>query len=164
MLGLVITVVVAVVLAFCGCVGLGALGGFVNGVTSSGEPYDEPYVYGPDEPTLTPAAPAPTTPAQAAPATTPSGGPGRFRVVYEVTGTGAANVDFYDANGDFVHVDRMKPPWRLTFTANDRKQVQIVAVADNQQRDGVTCRITIDGKVVSQESTATDWIATCFGW
>ncbi|MEU1684448.1 MmpS family transport accessory protein [Micromonospora sp. NPDC005707] len=165
-MAVVVTVVIALVLAFCGCVGLGVLGSFVDDSATSGQPYepdfDEPGFGEPDggpggEPTPTEAAPP-------VPATTPSGGRGRFTVVYEVTGTGAANVDFYDANGDFLHVDGMQPPWRLAFTADDRKRVQIVALPDDQRRDGLTCRITIDGKVVSRDSSATGGIATCFGW
>ncbi|MGV9807950.1 MmpS family transport accessory protein [Micromonospora chersina] len=157
----VVTVVIALVLAFCGCVGLGVLGSFVDDSTTSGQPYDPEF----DEPDGGLADdPTPTAAAPPVPATTPSGGRGRYTVVYEVTGTGAANVDFYDANGDFLHVDGMRPPWRLAFTTNDRKHLQIVALPDNQRRDGLTCRITIDGKVVSRDSSATGGIATCFGW
>ncbi|WBB74496.1 MmpS family transport accessory protein [Micromonospora sp. WMMD1128] len=164
---MVIAAVVALVLAVCGCVGLGMLGSFSEGSVTSGEPYEPPFVDGSgepgwpdgpggftDEPTETPVVPA----------TTPSAGRGRFTVVYEITGTGAANVEFYDANGDFLTVNGMQPPWRLAFTANDRKQVQIVAIPDDQQRDGVSCRITVDGKVVSRDSSATGGMASCFGW
>lgn len=154
--GLVIAVVAALVLAVCGCVGLGALGGFVDGATSSGEPYDEPYIYGPDEPDL-----APTTQAPATPVTTPSGGPGRFTVVYEVTGTDDVSVQFYDADGTFHALDAVAAPWRLRFTANDRQKVQLV-VGTTEADGGASCRITIDGKVVSRKSGK--WGVACFGW
>ncbi|MFI7428590.1 MmpS family transport accessory protein [Micromonospora sp. NPDC049836] len=157
-MAVVVTVVVAVVLAFCGCIGLGVLGSFLNDPGASGEPY-HPTFDGPDaDPTDEPAGDA-----APAPATTPSGGPGRFTVLYEVTGTGAANVQFYDANGVFRHVNRVAPPWRLALTANDRKHLQIVALAADQRNDGVTCRITINGTVVSRDSSATGGMASCFG-
>ncbi|MCZ7435410.1 MmpS family transport accessory protein [Micromonospora sp. WMMC241] len=155
MVGLVITLVAAVVLAVCGCVGLGALGGFVDGVASSGEPYDEPYIYGPDEPDL-----APTSQAPATPVTTPSGGPGRFTVVYEVTGADQVYLQFYDADANFLQIEDVDAPWRLRFTANDRERVQIIA--SPSESGEVTCRITIDGKVVSRDSG--EYGATCFGW
>ncbi|MET7968004.1 MmpS family transport accessory protein [Micromonospora sp. NPDC005305] len=163
-MAVVVTVVIALVLAVCGCVGFGVLGSFVDDSATSGQPYDPGFDdpgFGEPDGGL---AGEPTDPAPPVPATTPSGGRGRFTVRYEVTGTGAANVQFYDANGDFLNVDGVQPPWRLAFTANDRQRVQIVALAEDQRNDGVTCRITIDGKVVSQDSSATGGIATCFGW
>jgi hypothetical protein len=161
----VVTVVVALVLAFCGCVGLGVLGSFVDGSDSSGQPYDDPEFGGPGfgEPDDG-VAEETTEPTPPAPATTPSGGRGRFAVTYEVTGTGAANIQFYDADGEFLQFDRVQPPWRLTLTADNRERVQIVALAEDQQKDGVSCRITIDGKIVSRDSSATGGVATCFGW
>ncbi|WP_231605786.1 MmpS family transport accessory protein, partial [Micromonospora sp. HK10] len=154
----VVTVVVAVVLAFCGCIGLGVLGSVLDDPGASGEPYHPQF----DEPDAVPTD-DPAEEAGPAPATTPSGGPGRFTVRYEVTGTGPANVQFYDADGVFRTANRVAPPWRLAFTANDRKQVQIVALAADQRNDGVTCRITINGTVVSRDSSATGGMASCFG-
>jgi hypothetical protein len=124
---------------------------------ASGEPYGDPGYGDPEEDVNDGAG-------QPSPATTPSGGPGRFEVVYEVTGTGTVNVQFYDANGDFLQADGVQPPWRLAFTANDRERVQIVALPGDQGSDAVTCRITIDGKVVSRDSSASGAVATCFGW
>ena len=155
---IVLTVIVAVVLAFCGCVGLGVLGSFVDDPGASGEPYDPEFDGLDAGPTDEPADEA-----SPVPATTPSGGPGRLTVVYEVTGSGAANVQFYDANGVFRYANRVQPPWRLAFTANDRKHLQIVALAADQSKDGVTCRITVDGTVVSRDSSATGGMASCFG-
>ncbi|MET8836177.1 MmpS family transport accessory protein [Micromonospora sp. NPDC004540] len=151
----VVTVVVALVLAFCGCVGLGVLGSFVDDSATSGQPYDPEF----DEPDGGLAG-EPTDDAAPVPATTPSGGPGRFRVVYEVTGTAAVDVQFYDANADFLQLDGVRSPWRLAFTANDRERVQIIASPTGSGE--ASCRITIDGKVVSQDSG--EYGATCFGW
>ncbi|MGY0002865.1 MmpS family transport accessory protein [Micromonospora sp. I033] len=151
----VVTVVIALVLAFCGCVGLGVLGSFVDDSTTSGQPYDPEF----DEPGGGLAG-EPTDGVRPVPATTPSGGRGRFTVVYEVTGTDAVDVQFYDANADFLQFDGVPPPWRLAFTANDRERVQIIASPTDSGE--ASCRITIDGKVVSQDSG--EYGATCFGW
>jgi hypothetical protein len=149
----VVTVVVALVLAFCGCVGLGALGSFLDDQTTSGQPYDRPE-FDDDLPW------EPTDAAPPVPATTPSAGPGRFTVVYEVTGPAAVDVQFYDANADFLQLDGVRSPWRLAFTANDRERVQIIASPTDSGE--ASCRITINGKVVSQDSG--EYGATCFGW
>ncbi|WP_141561963.1 hypothetical protein [Micromonospora sp. WMMA1996] len=107
MVGLVVTVVAALVLAFCGCVGLGVLGAFVDDSTSAGEPYDDPYLDDPylDDPDGIADEPTPTVPV-----TTPSGGPGRFTVVYEVTATGPVDVQFYDAGENLLHLDDVASP------------------------------------------------------
>ncbi|MFG3598946.1 MmpS family transport accessory protein [Micromonospora chersina] len=151
----VVTVVIALVLAFCGCVGLGVLGSFVDDSTTSGQPYDPEF----DEPDGG-LAEEPTDAAPPVPATTPSGGPGRFTVRYEVSGTGPVDIQFYDANANFLQIDGVPPPWRLAFTANDRERVQIIASPTGSGK--ASCRITINGKVVSQDSG--EWGATCFGW
>ncbi len=151
----VVTVVVALVLAFCGCVGLGVLGSFVDDSATSGQPYDPEF----DEPDGGLAG-DPTEGAPPIPATTPSGGRGRFTVVYEATGAGTVDVQFYDANAAFLQVDGVRSPWRLAFTANDRERVQIIASPTDSGE--ASCRITIDGKVVSQDSG--EYGATCFGW
>ncbi|GAB3090990.1 MmpS family transport accessory protein [Micromonospora schwarzwaldensis] len=156
-IGLVITLVVALVLAVCGCVGLGALGGLTDRRSGSGEPYERPFIDGPAEPDGFADEP---TPAPDVPVTTPSGGPGRFTVVYEVTGTGRIPVQFYDADATFHQID-VKAPWRLRFTANDRQRVQVI-VANSTSVGEVSCRITIDGTVVSRRSG--EWGVACFGW
>ncbi|MFC0096369.1 MmpS family transport accessory protein [Micromonospora marina] len=153
--GLVIGIVTVLALIVCGCVGLSFLGRAMDGGSASGERYDDPFYGEPDgwadEPTPPPATPA----------TTPSGGPGRFTVLYEVTGSeGEAEVQFYDANGDFHLLDSVDSPWRLRFTTSDRERVQIVTSAGRAGQ--VTCRITIDGKVVAQNSGR--WGVACFGW
>ncbi|MEU5723188.1 MmpS family transport accessory protein [Micromonospora sp. NPDC047738] len=152
---IIVGVATVLVLLFCGCVGLGVLGNSFGDPVTSGEPYGDPGYGEPEED---------ATAGQPSPATTPSGGPGRFEVVYEVTGTEAVNVQFYDANGDFLQVDEVQSPWRLAFTANDRQRVQIVALPANRGGDPITCQITIDGKVVSRDSSSSGAIATCFGW
>ncbi|WP_349880328.1 MmpS family transport accessory protein [Micromonospora sp. HUAS YX12] len=153
--GLVIGIVTVLALIVCGCVGLSFLGSTLDDRAASGERYDGPIYGEPDGWADEPSAPP------ARPATTPSGGPGRFTVRYEVTGSeGEAEVQFYDANGDFHQLDSVDSPWRLRFTTSDRERVQIVTSAGRAGQ--VTCRITIDGKVVSTNSGR--WGVACFGW
>ncbi|SBT47643.1 MmpS family transport accessory protein [Micromonospora auratinigra] len=156
---IVLGVVAALVLSVCGCLGgLTVLGMATGDSGNSADPYDdswpEPEGTGPDDFSEEP------TEAPASPAVTPSAGSGRFTVVYEVTGTGPVDVQFYDANADFLQLDEVSSPWRLTFTANDRERVQIIASPGDSGE--VTCRITINGKVVSRDSG--EYGATCFGW
>ncbi|SBT51383.1 MmpS family transport accessory protein [Micromonospora narathiwatensis] len=149
---IVVGIVIAVLaLVFCGCVGLGVLGSFYDEQVSSSEPYEPGYGV-PDEEV---ASVPPNNPA-----TTPSGGPGSLTVTYEVTGGDSAYIQFYDANGDFFQVEDVQTPWRMAFTANDRERVQIIA--SPTQSGEVSCKITINGKVVSQNSGEN--AATCFGW
>ncbi|MFJ8580218.1 MmpS family transport accessory protein [Micromonospora sp. NPDC093277] len=149
---IVVGVVAAVVaLVCCACLGLSALGSFFEeeGVGSS-EPY-EPGYGTPDDDALPP---------HGDPATTPSDGPGELTVVYEVSGTETVDIQFYDANADFFQIDEVRTPWRMTFTADDRERVQVLAEPIGSGE--VTCRITINGKVVSEESGG--WRVVCFGW
>jgi len=149
---IVVGIVIAVLaLLFCGCVGLGVLGSFYDEQVSSSEPYEPGYGV-PDEEV---ASVPPNNPA-----TTPSGGPGSLTVVYEVTGADTADIQFYDANADFYQVDEVRTPWRMTFTANDRERVQLIATPVGSGE--ANCRITINGKVVSEKSGM--WGVACFGW
>ncbi|KAB1117032.1 MmpS family transport accessory protein [Micromonospora aurantiaca] len=153
--GLVIGIVTVLALIVCGCVGLSFLGRSMTEGTASGDRYDGPLYGEPDgwadEPTGPPARPV----------TTPSGGPGRFTVLYEVTATdGEAEVQFYDADANFHQPGAVDTPWRLSLTANDRERVQIIA--SPVESGEVTCRITVNGKVVSTDSG--EYGATCFGW
>ncbi|WP_319463361.1 MmpS family transport accessory protein [Micromonospora sp. RTP1Z1] len=159
----VIAVVTVLALGVCGCLGVaGFLGAVRSEPTATGEPFDEPY---PGEPgnDVTGDTGGATQGTSQNPAATPSGGPGRLKVVYEVTGANPVDLQFYDANGDFFQLDGMRSPWRLAFTANDRQRVQLIASPGDPAGTGkVTCRITINGKVVSQVTGR--WGTACFGW
>ncbi|MFD6261895.1 MmpS family transport accessory protein [Micromonospora chalcea] len=153
--GVVVGIVTVLALIVCGCVGLAFLGSTMDDGTAAGDRYEEPIYGEPGDWTDDPSAPP------ARPATTPSGGPGKYTVLYEVTGSeGDAEVQYYDANGDFHQLNLVDSSWRLRFTTNNRERVQIVTLPGSAA--GLTCRITIDGKVVSQKSGR--WGVTCFGW
>lgn len=151
---IVAAVATVLVLIFCGCVGVGLVGGLYGDPGTPEEPYGQPVEGDTD-------GPVGADPARS-PAATPSGGPGELTVVYEVTGGALVDVQFYDANGDFYQFDGVRSPWRMMFTANDRHQVQIIASPAGPAGGTVTCRITIDGKVVSRDSGG--YGAVCFGW
>ncbi|WP_233607848.1 MmpS family transport accessory protein [Micromonospora chalcea] len=153
--GVVVGIVTVLALIVCGCVGLAFLGSTMDDGSAAGTGYEEPIYGEPGDWTDDPSAPP------ARPATTPSGGPGKYTVLYEVTGSeGDAEVQYYDANGDFHQLNLVDSSWRLRFTTNNRERVQIVTMPGSAA--GLTCRITIDGKVVSQKSGR--WGVTCFGW
>lgn len=155
----VVAVVVAVVLAVCGCLGLGVLGSLTDDEAAGpdGGLYPTMDDLGGPDGGLDPAAPT------RSPATTPSAGPGRLSAVYEVTGAGPVDIQFYDANGDFLEYEEVPSPWRLAISADDRERIQVlVQPGEEAESDTVSCRITINGKVVSEDTG--DYGATCFGW
>ncbi|MEU4644881.1 MmpS family transport accessory protein [Micromonospora sp. NPDC023814] len=110
------------------------------------------------------AEPAPTTPPSAmpartvAPARTPSDGPGTVTVVYEVTGRGPADVEYYDANGDFVQTEGVTLPWRMRLRAHDAERVMVLATGPDRNST-IGCRITVDGRAAAED--AGRWQVTC---
>ncbi|MFU8871818.1 MmpS family transport accessory protein [Micromonospora sp. SL4-19] len=159
----VVGVAAVLVLAFCGCVGLSVLPAAFSGdpvVTS--EPYDEPgYGYPTetsepyDEPDDNDTADNGLITAEPtrSPAATPSKGPGRHKVVYEVTGTTPADVTYYDANGDFIQVEQVKLPWQLKFTVEETDRLILLTRHSVYPDDSlITCRIIVDGKILVQET------------
>ncbi|MFI7604055.1 MmpS family transport accessory protein [Micromonospora sp. NPDC049366] len=95
------------------------------------------------------------------PATTPSGAPGTVHVAYEVTGAGLVDLEYYDANGDFVQEAEVPLPWRLNLRVRTADRVMVLA--HRYPADGpVSCRITVDGRTV-EEVRGSQWGASCFG-
>jgi hypothetical protein len=116
--------------------------------TGGGWPTAEPA------PTTPPATPARTV----APARTPSDGPGTVTVVYEVTGRGPADVEFYDANGDFVQAEGVTLPWRMRLRTHDAERVMVVVTGPD--RNGmIGCRVTVDGRTVARDGGR--WQVNC---
>ncbi|MDO3702529.1 MmpS family transport accessory protein [Micromonospora sp. C28SCA-DRY-2] len=147
-----VVVAVATVLAFglCACLGIAGL------VYSADTPYpDDPYAqetydpyYDYEEPQVWPTQARPTV----RPALTPSDGPGRVTVVYEVTGRGPADLEYYDANGDFIQVEQVTLPWRRSLRMPSAERVMVLA--DHGQPDRISCRITVDGRTVATDEGA----------
>ncbi|MGR6322122.1 MmpS family transport accessory protein [Micromonospora soli] len=134
-----------VVLVFCGCLSMGVLGPWY------GDSYDG---HGNGEPGGGATAEAPFPVPSRHPATQPSGGPGELSVVYEVTGVGPVDLQYYDANGDYIENERVTSPWRLQFTTNrtDRGLMVLAQLSEPNEIDRATCRIIVDGNVVAEDS------------
>lgn len=95
----------------------------------------------------TPAAkPTPQPSPTRKPASTPSNGPGRFTVVYSVTGQGPADIAYRDADGYQIWLDEVTLPWRRTIHTNDLGQVMLQAdKADDKGGRTITCAVTAEG-------------------
>ncbi|MFI7487253.1 MmpS family transport accessory protein [Micromonospora echinaurantiaca] len=147
-----VVVAVTTVLAFglCACLGVAGL------IYSADTPYpDDPYAqetydpyYDYEEPETWPTQPRPTV----RPALTPSDGPGEVTVVYEVTGRGPADLEYYDANGDFIQVEQVTLPWRRSLRMHDAGRVMVLA--SHGQPDRISCRITVAGRTVATDERA----------
>ncbi|MFI6260853.1 MmpS family transport accessory protein [Micromonospora sp. NPDC051006] len=158
--GAIIGAAVVLVLVICGALGVVALRRYAEVPGPSGpiadEPYSDPYYDAEDGDEEDEDAPWASEPALA-----PSGEPGTIQVRYEVTGDGPVDLEYYDANGDFVQDARVALPWRLTLRVNDAGRVMVLA--HNSADEGpVACKITVDGKTVDEVS-APKWGASCFG-
>ncbi|MFR9774721.1 MmpS family transport accessory protein [Micromonospora sp. MS34] len=156
-----IAVGVVLVLAFCGCVGLGVLSAVVDDPTadsydgSEGAWPDEPDENGDPDRGLITAVPT------RSPAVTPSGGAGRLTVVYEVTGTAPADLEYYDANGDFIQAERVELPWRLKLTTDGTERVMVLTShSEPADTSPLGCRIMVNGKLVAEETN--EYGADCY--
>ncbi|MFI6260854.1 MmpS family transport accessory protein [Micromonospora sp. NPDC051006] len=155
--------ILVVALLLCGGVGLG---GYAllrpDDQPQAAAPADDPRHEDDDAAAASTAAPEPTSSTR--PATTPSTGPGRSSVVYEVTGQGRADILYYDANGERVWLDAARLPWRASIRTDqpDRVMVQASRTKDSGQRP-IACSVTVDGgEPLTEETTSTGWRASCF--
>lgn len=114
-------------------------------------------------------APAPATTVRAprpdhrivtSPALAPEDGPGEVALVYEVTSTGAVDIEYKDANGDLVRLEQVPTPWRMELRTHPQNQIMVLGETDSDTIP-VTCQITLDGRVVERQ-TDTDYGASCF--
>lgn len=106
------------------------------------------------------ASPSPS----ASPAATPSQGPGRIRVVYEVTGRGAADILYHDANGAPIWLDAVRLPWRTSVRTDRLDLVMVQASKPDDARWSVSCSVTVDGSPAATETAGPGaWRASCFG-
>ncbi|MGH8903766.1 MAG: MmpS family transport accessory protein [Egibacteraceae bacterium] len=89
-------------------------------------------------------------------------------VVYEVTGSGKANVITYsaDESGGMAQETGVALPWRKEVTMKTgfgRIAVAHIS-AQNAEGDTITCRITVDGQVVRELSSQGDYaVVSCAG-
>ncbi|MET7670234.1 MmpS family transport accessory protein [Micromonospora luteifusca] len=159
------------VLIICGCL---CAAGLLFSRTSPDPIADGPYVTpddgwtaptagppSPKRPTARPPTPAPTPTKQ--PITAPTSGPAPVTVVYEVTGSGTADIAYYDAESDLIHVDDAKLPWRTTVRTNGQSRVMVEATwPDIDYHGPLDCTLTVTGvgKPVV-DKTRGYWRTTC---
>ncbi|SCE89603.1 MmpS family transport accessory protein [Micromonospora chokoriensis] len=139
------------VVLVCGCF---CAGGFLLDEPGSDPVAEEPWVIpddgwtapttrAPDPELSSPAAPTPSK----QPITRPTSGPAPVTVVYEVTGAGEADIAFYDAESDLIHVDGATLPWRITIRTSGQSRVMVEATwSDDDDRERpLECTVTITG-------------------
>ncbi|MGW0216497.1 MmpS family transport accessory protein [Micromonospora chokoriensis] len=141
----------------CGCF---CAGGFLLDEPGSDPVAEEPWVV-PDDgwaaptagapiPELPSAAPQFPSPASSTPSkqpiTRPTSGPAPVTVVYEVTGAGEADIAFFDAESDLIHVDGAKLPWRITIRTSGKSRVMVEARwSDDEVERPLDCTVTVTG-------------------
>ncbi|WBB66434.1 MmpS family transport accessory protein [Micromonospora sp. WMMD812] len=109
------------------------------------------------------AGPVPQPTHSATPAATPSTGPGRDTVVYEVTGKGRVDILYSDANGESVWLDGVRLPWRARIRTDHRDQAMVQASRTGDNVDAIACSLTINGGApVTEEITGAGWRANCY--
>ncbi|WP_446216913.1 MmpS family transport accessory protein [Micromonospora sp. IBHARD004] len=172
----VLSVFAVLVLAVCGLLGVAGL--LVN---LPADPFGAPKVAGPrQDPPTTPdeeededqaaeaatgGQPAPDPTPTRKPAATPSGGPGRFVVAYAVTGQGPANIQYYDADGYLVELDRVRLPWHTKISTDDPGRASVWAnKGDDKGGRTIACAMTVNGGVPVTESVDDGgWRVSCGG-
>ncbi|RGC70685.1 membrane protein [Micromonospora sp. MW-13] len=168
-IALVIGLVVVLVLGLCCCAGLGGLvTAAAEDRTTAGDPWydkDETEPVDPwyDEDGTEPVDP-PTFPADPSkkPVTRPTAGPAPVTVVYEVTGGGRADVAYFDADSDLIHVDSAKLPWRTTIRTNGQSRVMVEATRPYGENEPLTCRLSVTGAgPPATDTTTAVWRTTC---
>ncbi|SCL13210.1 membrane protein [Micromonospora rhizosphaerae] len=133
-----------VAILFCGCFGVGV----VARLSEDPQVVEEPSLHDPNqgwteppaEPTLSP------TPARTQrPVTRPTAGPAPVTVVYEVTGDGRADISYFDAEGDLIHVDGVQLPWRITIRTDGKSRVMVEATWSAGADLPISCKVTVTG-------------------
>ncbi|MEU4676613.1 MmpS family transport accessory protein [Micromonospora sp. NPDC023737] len=156
-LGPIVAVAVVAVLVVCGGLGATALVRLSDPPRIppvAEQPYPAPYQYETEEPEE-------ESPWASEPALTPSAGSGTERVIYQVTGEGWAELQYYDANGDLVQIENASLPWRLSMTTRNGSRLMVIATQDVQP--SITCQITVNGKTVDRQSAVYEYGTSCFG-
>ncbi|MER5333525.1 MmpS family transport accessory protein [Micromonospora sp. NPDC002717] len=95
----------------------------------------------------------------AEPSPTPSG---PVTVVYEVFGTGPADIEYFDAAGTLQQLERQGLPWRHSFTADGQARVMLIASQVLDYRGQFSCRASVTGRPPAEDTiTAGAWRLTC---
>ncbi|MEU4556301.1 MmpS family transport accessory protein [Micromonospora violae] len=149
-MGIVVAAFVVLVVLVCGCL---CAAGFLLDEPGSDPVAEKPWVI-PDDGWTPPTrsapiperpSPAPPTPSKQ-PISRPTSGPAPVTVVYEVTGSGTADIAYYDAESDLMHVDGATLPWRTTIRTNGQSRVMVDATGpDINNAPPIGCTVTISG-------------------
>ncbi|MFG1889887.1 MmpS family transport accessory protein [Micromonospora sp. NPDC049051] len=106
-------------------------------------------------------------PPASAPPATASATPGPTwpaTVVYEATGTGLADIEYFDAAGQFRQLSGRKLPWRLSFVSDGSTQRTVVVTQRTDDAPTMGCRVTIGGVETGPPNISNGgWRATCTG-
>ncbi|MET8118926.1 MmpS family transport accessory protein [Micromonospora sp. NPDC005189] len=151
------------VLALCGCL---CAGNFLLNASAPDPIAGDPWVVPDDDGWTAPAAPPPTvgpsTPAKQ-PITRPTSGPAPVTVVYEVSGNGRADIAYFDAESDLIHVDGTTLPWRTTIRTNGQSRVMVEARWDDDEGEKpLDCTVTVTGAGKPVVNTARGtWATSC---
>lgn len=143
----IVTVVTVVVLGLCACFGVAGLLTTYGDRPVAEDPYGDPHYEEPDgeaEPTAE-STRFPTPDRTQRPVTRPTSGPAPVTVVYEVTGTGRADISYFDAESDLIHVDGVQLPWRTTVRTNGTSRVMVEATWSDEADLPISCKVTVTG-------------------
>ncbi|WP_435207122.1 MmpS family transport accessory protein [Micromonospora sp. bgisy143] len=166
--GIVAAVVAVLAVLGCGCFCVsGSLLGQLVPDTVSEDPYDsDPFGDDTWPPSAAPEPPTvpdtPTAVPTKKPITRPTSGPAPVTVVYEVTGVGRADIAYFDAESDLIHVDGAKLPWRMTIRTNGQSRVMVEARWSDYEERPIGCTVTVTGagEPVTNKTQGT-WATSC---
>jgi hypothetical protein len=80
--------------------------------------------------------------------------PQAVEVIYEVTGTGSAEVTYHGPDGGFTGPSTETLPWRKQVTMGGEHTFVEVSVERARSSDEpLKCRITADGKVIQEDES-----------
>jgi Mycobacterium membrane protein len=161
-----LSVFTAVVVAVCGCLGVGSLLFNLPPDRHEDPVAEEPQQDAPatpDEEGSEPSKPDPTPTRK--PASTPSNGPGRIAVVYDVTGQGPADIQYHDADGYLIQLEGVRLPWHRKISTDDPSQAYVMAnKADDRGGRTIACSLTVNGgRPVTESADDGGWRVSCGG-
>jgi hypothetical protein len=88
-------------------------------------------------------------------APSPNPGDGMVTVVYEVTGTGAAQIEYNDEGVTLKREHDVALPWRKEMTLPKTTLFRVKGYFEGTDSGDISCTLTIDGQVKQRMSSAT---------
>ncbi|MEV6343410.1 MmpS family transport accessory protein [Actinoplanes sp. NPDC051851] len=85
----------------------------------------------------------------------PGLGDTEINVVYQVTGDGAASVVWTEKLNELPQQEtRVELPWKKKITMSGAAVVSVSAIRHSLLDGSITCRVTIDGEIVSEDTAS----------